>query len=207
MKFLTTAALAVLLPIAVHAGDKADREPVRRAYGNEALYQQQLELMREWESDPSNAKIFRSFSEFVLINRYGRIAMDEIAVERDAASGMIVTHHPAAAAREAMDRGGWASVIPMPPLELDHPFDGVLREFRSDAAHMERVCPHTSKALGCARLFRGDCSIWIANDDILEAAGWPYEVVRRHEVGHCNGFPGDHAGARYFIRPVQRAAQ
>jgi hypothetical protein len=36
--------------------------------------------------------------------------------------------------------------------------------------------------------------------EILKASGWPYEIIRRHEEGHCNGFPANHIPARYFVR-------
>jgi hypothetical protein len=33
-------------------------------------------------------------------------------------------------------------------------------------------------------------------DELIKAAEWTAEIVRRHEIGHCNGFPSDHRGAR-----------
>jgi hypothetical protein len=40
------------------------------------------------------------------------------------------------------------------------------------------------------------CWIVLSSDDVIKAAGWTPEVVLRHERGHCNGWPKDHAGAR-----------
>jgi hypothetical protein len=39
--------------------------------------------------------------------------------------------------------------------------------------------------------------IYIAVNELLNTGhGWTYEVIHRHEIGHCNGWPGSHAGAR-----------
>jgi hypothetical protein len=48
----------------------------------------------------------------------------------------------------------------------------------------------------------GYCRIIIANDDLLhdrvKALGfWDFEIILRHEIGHCNGWDGDHKGARH----------
>jgi hypothetical protein len=40
------------------------------------------------------------------------------------------------------------------------------------------------------------CHVYIAEDEILKAAGLTYEIAYRHEIGHCNGWPADHPGAR-----------
>jgi hypothetical protein len=86
----------------------------------------------------------------------------------------------------------------LPPIEYDRAFAGVLLEIRGDKQAMERVCPKTSfgVTLGCAYVHERDCTIVVANDNILSDAGWHYEAVKRHEQGHCNGWGKDHAGAR-----------
>jgi hypothetical protein len=75
---------------------------------------------------------------------------------------------------------------------------------------MGAVCPKTSfpTTLGCAihdtrrapddsvAMPATECLVVIATDEILKLYGFTYEIVRRHELGHCNGWPGSHVGAR-----------
>jgi len=35
-------------------------------------------------------------------------------------------------------------------------------------------------------------------DDVIIAAGLTLEIVMRHELGHCNGWPPDRTGAWYM---------
>jgi len=82
----------------------------------------------------------------------------------------------------------------LPPLEYDHPYEGRLTVTRGDKALMGQLCPKT--ALGCARRYSDSCSIVIATDEIIKAVGWTTEIVLRHEIGHCNGWPPSHVDAR-----------
>jgi hypothetical protein len=72
-----------------------------------------------------------------------------------------------------------------------------------------RGCPKTPwpVTLGCAAhdiqwdgervvVPATECFVYIAEDDILEKAGWTYDTLMRHERGHCNGWPQSHPGAR-----------
>ena len=129
----------------------------------------------------------------------------EPADEIDAASGMVVPYNIAeyyASLRDAALGDGWPTVIPMPLPEHDHPFKGTVHETRGDAEAMGRLCPKTMTpvTIGCAKFQGSYCWIFIASDEILKASGWPYEIIRRHEEGHCNGFPANHILARYFVR-------
>ena len=36
-------------------------------------------------------------------------------------------------------------------------------------------------------------------DKVLKAAGSSYAIVLRHELGHCNGWSGDHKKARWVF--------
>jgi hypothetical protein len=99
----------------------------------------------------------------------------------------------------------------LPPVEYDKSFAGIYHEIRGTAEFMARKCPKTPwpVTLGCAihntqrdseeRVVTPatECVVYIATDDILKQAGWTYEVVMRHERGHCNGWPQSHSGARY----------
>ena len=53
--------------------------------------------------------------------------------------------------------------------------------------------------VGCAiRVADGaECLIVVGDDNILSGVGvYDSKIVLRHELGHCNGWSGDHAGAR-----------
>jgi hypothetical protein len=92
---------------------------------------------------------------------------------------------------------GWAI---LPPPEYDKPFTGKLTEIRVPPETMRAICPKTifPLTLACAYPTRdqSECLIIMLSDELIKAAGWTPEIVRRHEVGHCNGFPADHRGAR-----------
>jgi hypothetical protein len=88
----------------------------------------------------------------------------------------------------------------LPPLEYDHPYGCALMITRGDKEVMTKECPKTPFriTLGCSHEYPSTnfCHVFIASDEILKAVGWTYEAVRRHEIGHCNGWPADHPGAR-----------
>jgi hypothetical protein len=91
----------------------------------------------------------------------------------------------------------------LPPLEYDRPYSGTLTIERGDKDFMEKNCPKSPLfviPVACAYFPNGpsvpQCHIIIANDDILKQMQRPYNLVLRHEVGHCNGWPKDHVGAR-----------
>jgi hypothetical protein len=71
---------------------------------------------------------------------------------------------------------------------------------RGDKEVMTKECPKTPFPItpGCSHEYPSSnfCHVFIASDEILKAVGWTYETVRRHEIGHCNGWPADHRGAR-----------
>jgi hypothetical protein len=66
-----------------------------------------------------------------------------------------------------------------------------------------KVCPKTPYpvTLGCAisNIMRdsegritvpaSECVVYIADEDILEKAGWSYNILMRHERAHCHGWP------------------
>jgi hypothetical protein len=75
----------------------------------------------------------------------------------------------------------------LPPIEYDKPYTGKLTITRGTKFIMDNACPKTTLpiTLGCSRQIEGECWIVIANDDILKASGWSYDVVYRHERAHC----------------------
>jgi hypothetical protein len=105
-----------------------------------------------------------------------------------AAIGILATTYPAQA----------QNVIP--PEEFDHPFGGTTRVWRSsDQAEIKAKCPPSAFPyhLGCGgKSATGQCHILMADDETIRKHGWTPEIVLRHEIGHCNGWPPNHKGAR-----------
>jgi hypothetical protein len=92
---------------------------------------------------------------------------------------------------------------PLPPLLHDHPFEGRLFITRAKSQEQVReLCGPNVKfpdyALGCALrdAVNNTCFMVLATAEIIIAAGGVPEYVRRHEIGHCNGWPPDHPGAK-----------
>jgi hypothetical protein len=90
----------------------------------------------------------------------------------------------------------------VPPPEFDRPFAGgkVIIVPARDQKHVRELCPtakfNTGVALGCADLTASwDCRVVLAHDSVIIAAGFSPELVKRHEVAHCNGWHADHRGA------------
>jgi hypothetical protein len=92
----------------------------------------------------------------------------------------------------------WATQL-VPPAQYDKPFPGPVNETRAvDMEDMARLCnrtPNGGKALGCSwhlfNTFTGEprvCYIYIAPDWYLAKFGLDASQVRRHEIGHCNGW-------------------
>jgi hypothetical protein len=79
----------------------------------------------------------------------------------------------------------------LPPVEFDREYTGILTIKRGTQDDVRAMCPQAGPerpALGCAiRMLNGDtCTVIIANDVILQAHGWTYELALRHERSHCN---------------------
>src|SRR5262245_10713988 len=91
----------------------------------------------------------------------------------------------------------------LPPVEYDQPCKGRLGVITVGPEFMNRICPRTSfpVTLGCAFVGKDECWIVLAEDATIESYGWTTEIVKRHEIGHCNGWPGDHRGARLAPQP------
>ncbi len=94
----------------------------------------------------------------------------------------------------------------VPPVEFDRPYSGWLKVERVKTEEdVVRVCPKTwfPIKLGCSYQYgaRGKegydhCKIIVVADEVIKKAGYTPELVYRHEIGHCNGWPADHNGAR-----------
>lgn len=104
-----------------------------------------------------------------------------------------------ASAQEALPR--FSPKLPvLPPVEYDKPYTGALTIMEVPSQDAMRAMCHPAKdirpLLGCALRHATSCTILVATEAQMKAAGWQKEIVVRHETGHCLGWSGDHAGAR-----------
>jgi hypothetical protein len=91
----------------------------------------------------------------------------------------------------------------MPPVEYDHPYAGALAITRFHTmADVRMVCPNTP-GIACALVGADHCLVYILDDWVLRAAGYSYEQALRHEIGHCNGWSGDHPSGRHLPIPPE----
>src|SRR5262245_35492733 len=73
----------------------------------------------------------------------------------------------------------------LPPAMFDHDYDGTMVVVRASPEDVRAVCwtvkPPAKPPLGCAVRSGAICTVTIADDVTLEASGWHYEIVLRHE--------------------------
>jgi hypothetical protein len=88
----------------------------------------------------------------------------------------------------------------LPPVEYDHDYTGKITfEIVKTREELRDICGHsiyTRWTLACAFPRGPKCHIVMTIDDIILAHGWTPEIILRHEIGHCNGWPSDHPGQR-----------
>jgi hypothetical protein len=87
----------------------------------------------------------------------------------------------------------------IPPAEYDFPYKAKLTIERTNSqTDIRGRCPYSPFPflLGCARSAMDVCYILMMDDDFLNKMNYPPGIVLRHEMGHCNGWPGHHPGAR-----------
>ena len=107
----------------------------------------------------------------------------------------------AALALAATAANGGQTLRLMPPPEFDHAYDGRVDVVTArDRDHVRELCPGakfgvTLGALACSIRYPASCTIVLAPEADIKATGVPLDVIMRHELGHCNGWPGDHKGA------------
>ena len=82
----------------------------------------------------------------------------------------------------------------LPPKEFDHRYTGTLTIFKDmKQENIPRECPGY-KPFACARANHfgpNTCANTIVEKDEIEKLGWNYDIVMRHEIGHCNGWHHD----------------
>jgi hypothetical protein len=111
-----------------------------------------------------------------------------------------------------IDTGRWCAVSErphatpdlriVPPSEYDHPYHGgtlVTTKVR-DQDEVRRLCPGAQftmgVALACSYPIVGGCMVVVAPEADIKAFSMELNLVMRHEVAHCNGWPADHRDAR-----------
>lgn len=87
----------------------------------------------------------------------------------------------------------------LPPVQFDHPYNGMVIEMTMTAEQVAMVCKNPL-AEACTIIgpnFPGDkCFIVIPKVGPGGVSQRTQTLLRRHEVGHCNGWGSNHAGGR-----------
>jgi hypothetical protein len=81
----------------------------------------------------------------------------------------------------------------LPPLKYDHEFAGELILKRGTSTEVTAWCFRDHPVIGCAAPRNGgaSCEVWIITDEELEKRKISWDIVFRHEQGHCNGWKHD----------------
>jgi hypothetical protein len=89
--------------------------------------------------------------------------------------------------------------ITLPPAKYDGPYRGgqlVVTKW-NDYSLIQQVCGDTPNAVACSyRTYDANTGKLISCLIMLGPAAHNNERVLRHEIGHCNGWSGDHEGGR-----------
>jgi hypothetical protein len=88
--------------------------------------------------------------------------------------------------------------VPLPPPEFDREYTGQLVVTKwNDYSLIRIICKDTPNAVACSyRTYDSVSGKPISCLVMLGPGTWSDERVLQHELGHCNGWPGDHRGAR-----------
>jgi hypothetical protein len=89
--------------------------------------------------------------------------------------------------------------VALPPPEYDHPYTGKLTVLKEpNYAFIRYVCADTPNPVACSfRTYDTASGETLSCLILLGPKTWDDERALRHEMGHCNGWSGDHPGARY----------
>src|SRR5262245_37432859 len=92
----------------------------------------------------------------------------------------------------------------LPPAEYDHFYDGDLTiKIVPDLISLRAACGTDKETmLACAMRNAKGCVIYMVEDRVMRERGWNTGLLLRHEIGHCNGWPGDHPGQRPVSWPL-----
>ena len=89
--------------------------------------------------------------------------------------------------------------VALPPAEYDRPYTGRLTVLKEDSYLLIRhVCNDTPNPVACSfRTYDTVSGETLSCLILLGPKVHNDERALRHEIGHCNGWGGDHPGARY----------
>jgi hypothetical protein len=74
---------------------------------------------------------------------------------------------------------------------------------RKTCVHLGLVQIPGSPTLACSAIRNDRCDVFIVDNKFLKALALDRDVIFRHEVAHCLGWPADHRGAR-TLEQVER---
>ena len=81
-----------------------------------------------------------------------------------------------------------------PPARFDHPYAGDVDLRQISRANVWKECSRNGAVkmrrdvAGCSRVEAGACIIHLA----MKTRRAPLQEILRHEIAHCNGWPGNH---------------
>jgi hypothetical protein len=91
----------------------------------------------------------------------------------------------------------------LPPIEFDHYYEGDLTiNMVNTQEELFAACGMEPNRflLACSTHTRTACLITMVKDEVMRSKGWTTGLLLRHEIGHCNGWPGDHPGERSIMQ-------
>jgi hypothetical protein len=89
--------------------------------------------------------------------------------------------------------------VALPPTEFDRPYAGqVVITKWNDYSLIRHICKDVPSAIACSyRTYDGVSGEALSCLIMLGPVAHNDARVMQHEMAHCNGWPGDHPGARY----------
>jgi hypothetical protein len=94
---------------------------------------------------------------------------------------------------------GLSTTLVLPPAQYDKTYHGtVFLTYAGSKADVRDLCkrPDDPYALACSYAMGSKCIIIIGPKKDIEEQGLTVDIAMRHELGHCNGWSGNHEGAR-----------
>jgi hypothetical protein len=91
-----------------------------------------------------------------------------------------------------------AAKMVLPPEQYDRFYDGDLTiRIVPDLISLYAACGMEKPGmLACAWHNAKSCVIYMVEDRVMREKGYNTGILLRHEIGHCNGWPGDHPDRR-----------
>jgi hypothetical protein len=87
-----------------------------------------------------------------------------------------------------------------PPPEYDYLFPGpIIITRKANLTELNRMCGGNRIIGACGERRSYTCQIFMLEDNELANLGLSFKATIRHEIGHCNGWPGTHPGRRWSV--------